>query len=100
MLVAEAVQLHVRIQLRAEVERWCRELLERSPAYLELSKISSNVWWDMLTPAMEAAKQSLFHLAGGPQMNDGLLSGTLDMANGGTSNGMATRENAAVGIET
>lgn len=57
--------------LRAETENWCRELLERSPSYLELSKISSNVWWDMLTPAMEAAKQSLFHLAGGPEMTEG-----------------------------
>lgn len=58
-------------ELRAEVRRWCDELLDKSPAYLELSKISSNVWWDMLTPAMEAAKQSLFHLAGGEQMTEG-----------------------------
>jgi 1,4-dihydroxy-2-naphthoyl-CoA synthase len=58
-------------ELQLEVERWCKELLERSPAYLELSKISSNVWWDMLTPSMEAAKQSLFLLAGGPQMTEG-----------------------------
>lgn len=60
-----------REDLRAEVRKWCDELLERSPAYLELSKIGSNVWWDMLTPAMEAAKQSLFLLAGGPQMTEG-----------------------------
>lgn len=58
-------------ELRAEVERWCAELLERSPAYLELSKISSNVWWDTLTPSMEAAKQALFRLAGGEQMTEG-----------------------------
>lgn len=58
-------------ELRAEVERWCAELLERSPAYLELSKISSNVWWDALTPSMEAAKQALFRLAGGEQMTEG-----------------------------
>jgi 2-ketocyclohexanecarboxyl-CoA hydrolase len=57
--------------LRNEVRAWCEELLERSPAYLELSKISSNVWWDMLTPSMEAAKQSLYHLAGGEQMTEG-----------------------------
>lgn len=60
-----------REELRQEVRKWCDELLERSPAYLELSKIGSNVWWDMLTPAMEAAKQSLFLLAGGPQMTEG-----------------------------
>lgn len=58
-------------ELRAEVGRWCAELLERSPAYLELSKISSNVWWDTLTPSMEAAKQALFRLAGGEQMTEG-----------------------------
>lgn len=58
-------------ELRAEVECWCADLLGRSPAYLELSKISSNVWWDALTPSMEAAKQALFRLAGGEQMTEG-----------------------------
>lgn len=54
-----------------EVQRWCEELLDKSPAYLEISKITSNVWWDMLTPAMEAAKQALLRLAGGEEMTEG-----------------------------
>jgi 2-ketocyclohexanecarboxyl-CoA hydrolase len=54
-----------------EVQQWCDELLDKSPAYLEASKISSNVWWDMLTPSMEQAKQVLLRLAGGPEMTEG-----------------------------
>ncbi len=58
-------------QLVPEVDRWCRELLEKAPSYLELSKISSNVWWDMLGPAFEHAAQTLLRLAGGPEMTEG-----------------------------
>ncbi|MGH6714017.1 MAG: enoyl-CoA hydratase-related protein [Bradyrhizobium sp.] len=58
-------------QLRAEVERWCDELLDKSPAYLELSKVTSNVWWDMLAPAMNHAQQTLLRLAGGEEMTEG-----------------------------
>jgi 2-ketocyclohexanecarboxyl-CoA hydrolase len=41
------------------------------PAYIELSKITSNVWWDMLAPAMEHAMQTLIRLAGGEEMTEG-----------------------------
>ncbi|MGF7159200.1 1,4-dihydroxy-2-naphthoyl-CoA synthase [Rhodoligotrophos appendicifer] len=58
-------------ELEAEVQRWCEELLDKSPAYLELSKITSNVWWEMLSPAMEHAKQALIRMAGGPEMTEG-----------------------------
>jgi 2-ketocyclohexanecarboxyl-CoA hydrolase len=58
-------------ELVAEVERWCEELLDKSPAYLEVAKISSNVWWDMLTPNMEQSRQALLRLAGGPEMTEG-----------------------------
>jgi len=33
-------------QLEAEVTRWADELLNMSPRYLEIAKISSNVWWN------------------------------------------------------
>jgi enoyl-CoA hydratase/carnithine racemase len=33
-------------QLEAEVTRWANELLYMSPRYLEIAKISSNVWWN------------------------------------------------------
>lgn len=60
-----------RAELVPEVDRWCRELLEKSPSYLELSKISSNVWWDMLAPAFAHAGQTLLRLAGGEEMTEG-----------------------------
>lgn len=58
-------------KLYEEVQNWAEELLDKSPAYLELTKITSNVWWDMLQPAMEHAKQTLLRLAGGPEMTEG-----------------------------
>lgn len=58
-------------QLYAEVQQWCEEILDKSPSYIELTKIASNVWWDMLTPTMEHAKQVLLRLAGGEEMTEG-----------------------------
>lgn len=58
-------------ELMAEVQRWADELLAKSPAYLEITKICSNVWWDSLTPTMEHAKQAMLRLAGGPEMTEG-----------------------------
>lgn len=58
-------------KLYKEVQKWAEELLDKSPAYLELTKITSNVWWDMLQPTMEHAKQTLLRLAGGPEMTEG-----------------------------
>jgi 1,4-dihydroxy-2-naphthoyl-CoA synthase len=58
-------------ELRAEVDRWCEDLLDRSPSYLELSKVTSNVWWDSLAPAFAHAEQTMFRLAGGPEMLEG-----------------------------
>ena len=33
-------------QLEEEVTRWADELLQMSPRYLEIAKISSNLWWN------------------------------------------------------
>ncbi len=33
-------------QLEEEVTNWANELLTMSPRYLEIAKISSNVWWN------------------------------------------------------
>jgi 2-ketocyclohexanecarboxyl-CoA hydrolase len=57
--------------LYSEVEEWCSDLLDRSPASLEVAKIMSNVWWDLATSGMEHAKQTMMRLAGGPQMTEG-----------------------------
>jgi 1,4-dihydroxy-2-naphthoyl-CoA synthase len=58
-------------QLAAEVDSWCEELLGRSPSYLELAKVMSNIWWDVATTGMEHAKQAMLRLAGGPEMTEG-----------------------------
>lgn len=58
-------------QLIPEVQQWCEELLDKSPAYLEVSKIMSNIWWDNITAGMEHAKLAMMQLAGGPQMTEG-----------------------------
>jgi 2-ketocyclohexanecarboxyl-CoA hydrolase len=33
-------------QLEPEVRRWCSELHALSPRYLEITKVSSNIWWN------------------------------------------------------
>jgi enoyl-CoA hydratase/carnithine racemase len=33
-------------ELEAEASRWAEELLAMSPRYLEIAKVSSNVWWN------------------------------------------------------
>jgi dihydroxynaphthoic acid synthetase len=57
--------------LLAEVGAWCEELLDKSPAYLELAKVTSNFWWDSLQGAYVHAEQAMMRLAGGPQMVEG-----------------------------
>ena len=46
-------------------------LLDKNPAYLDVSKITSNILWDMLTPAMEHAKRALLQLASGEETTEG-----------------------------
>lgn len=58
-------------RLKETVKEWCEELLDKSPAYLEVTKMSSNVWWESLAPTIEMAKQSLLRLAGGEEMTEG-----------------------------
>lgn len=58
-------------ELYDEVERWCQELLDRAPSYLELTKVSSNVWWDMMHQAYAHGEQVLMRLAGGAEMLEG-----------------------------
>jgi len=35
-------------ELEAEAQRWAEELGQMSPRYLEMTKIASNVWWNLL----------------------------------------------------
>ena len=58
-------------RLRDEVQEWCETLLDRSPSYLEISKISSNVWFDSITPSLEHGKHLIMRMAGSPEMTEG-----------------------------
>ena len=57
--------------LYAEVQEWCETLLDRSPLYLEMSRIGANCWFDMLMPSLEMAKQAMTQVAGNPQQTEG-----------------------------
>lgn len=56
--------------LHRVVEQWCEELLDMSPAYLEISKVTSNVCWDMLARAFQHAEQALLPIAGDEEMTE------------------------------
>ena len=58
-------------KLYDEVQEWCETLLDRSPTYLEMSKIGANCWFDMLTPSIEMAKQAMIHIAGNAEQTEG-----------------------------
>lgn len=58
-------------RLHDEVQEWCETLLDRSPAYLEMSKIGANVWFDMLMPSFELAKLTMTRMAGCDEMTEG-----------------------------
>ena len=58
-------------QLQAEVEKWCEELLDKSGLYLEIAKISSNVWWDFLYSHFITNMHMLELAVGSPDMVEG-----------------------------
>jgi len=58
-------------ELYKEVQEWCETLLDRSPTYLELSKVGANVWFDMLMPSFEMVKQAMTHIAGNAEQTEG-----------------------------
>ena len=58
-------------QLKSEVDRWCEELLDKSSLYLEIAKISSNVWWNMLYTHFLSDMHMLKQAVGSPDMVEG-----------------------------
>jgi 2-ketocyclohexanecarboxyl-CoA hydrolase len=58
-------------ELEAEVERWCGELLEMSPRYLEIAKISSNVWWNQIHDSYLSGLGMLAQAVGSEDMVEG-----------------------------
>jgi len=58
-------------RLAARVGEWCDEILALSPRYLEIAKISSNYWWDLLQPGFSHGARLLAGAAGSPDMMEG-----------------------------
>jgi 2-ketocyclohexanecarboxyl-CoA hydrolase len=57
--------------LHAEVQTWCETMLDRSPAYLEMSKIGTNVWFELIQSSLQMYQQALTHMAGNAQQAEG-----------------------------
>lgn len=58
-------------ELHAEVDRWTQELLDKSPSYIEITKVTSNLWWDMMRPFYMHAQQMNLLMAGSEEMTEG-----------------------------
>jgi 2-ketocyclohexanecarboxyl-CoA hydrolase len=59
-------------QLRTRVREWCDEILALSPRYLEIAKISSNYWWDLLQPGFVHGEGLLWASAKSDEMMEGV----------------------------
>ncbi len=58
-------------ELEAEVTRWADELLELSPRYLEIAKMSSNVWWNACRDNYVSGLGMLVQAIGSDDMREG-----------------------------
>jgi 2-ketocyclohexanecarboxyl-CoA hydrolase len=58
-------------ELEAEVDRWCEEFYQLSPRYLEVAKVSSNVWWNHLYDSYLSGLGMLLQAAGSEDMIEG-----------------------------
>jgi len=58
-------------RLMERVREWCGEILALSPRYLEIAKISSNYWWDLLQPGFNHGSRLLAASAGSDEMIEG-----------------------------
>jgi len=57
--------------LVAGVERWLAEIHRLSPRYLEITKISSNIWWNHAKDNMTAGLGMLIQAIGSEDMREG-----------------------------
>ena len=58
-------------ELEAEVDRWVEEILQLSPRYLEIAKVSSNVWWNQMRDSYRSGLALLMQAAGSEDMVEG-----------------------------
>lgn len=57
--------------LETEVSRWAQEFLSLSPRYLEIAKISSNVWWNTCRESFISGIGMLTQAIGSADMREG-----------------------------
>jgi 2-ketocyclohexanecarboxyl-CoA hydrolase len=53
------------------VGRWCEELAALSPRYLEITKVSSNLWWNSARDNFASGVGMLVQAIGSPDMVEG-----------------------------
>lgn len=58
-------------ELEAAVDRWAAEIEEMSPRYLEIAKISSNVWWNAVQESYLSGLGMLAQAVGSEDMREG-----------------------------
>jgi len=58
-------------ELEAETTRWAEELLQMSPRYMEIAKISSNVWWNAMRDSYLSGLGMLAQAIGSEDMVEG-----------------------------
>lgn len=58
-------------QLEEEVTKWAEELLYMSPRYLEIAKVSSNVWWNQCRDSYMSGLGMLMQAIGSEDMIEG-----------------------------
>lgn len=57
--------------LEARVTEWVQELKQLSPRYLEVTKISSNIWWNLAQDSMGTGLGMLLQAIGSEDMQEG-----------------------------
>ncbi len=57
--------------LETEVESWCDELTRLSPRYLEITKVSSNIWWNSARDNFTSGVGMLVQAIGSSDMTEG-----------------------------
>jgi enoyl-CoA hydratase/carnithine racemase len=58
-------------KVEATAQRWCEEIAALSPRYLEIAKISSNIWWNAARDSFSAGLGMLMQAVGSPDMVEG-----------------------------
>jgi len=58
-------------ELEPTVDAWCAEIAKLSPRYLEITKISSNVWWNSARDSFLQGIGMLTQAVGSPDMLEG-----------------------------